>query len=316
MALKSTFGDNQAKIDIEERLDVLEKQLDRLKVMYEQYFMGIQKIPPAQLHRDVERGIRDMTQLNIRNTGLRYRFSTIGQKDGSYNSYWRRIMREIEQGRYVRDVRRAGQRAAAAGMDMPAELLGKLPKRIRDRIVRDRAALANRAEREGKLPAEDAAAEDAPVAVRDTRPKNVHTVSKDDLAMLEGDLDMDAMFDAITQDAPKAPALTPAPRSAPKPVPAAALPSPTSRRPASVPARLAPAGPPGMSEGQTRALYDRYVQARKLVGERTDNLSYDKLVSTLSKQAPAIMKQHNAKGVEFDVVVKGDKVVLKAKPKK
>jgi hypothetical protein len=52
------------------------------------------------------------------------------------------------------------------------------------------------------------------------------------------------------------------------------------------------------------------------VGERTDNLSYDKLVSTLSKQAPAIMKQHNARGVEFNVVVKGDKVVLKAKPKK
>jgi hypothetical protein len=74
--------------------------------------------------------------------------------------------------------------------------------------------------------------------------------------------------------------------------------------------------PPGMSEGQARDLYDRYVQARKLVGERTDNLTYDKLMGTLNKQAPKIMKQHNARGVEFNVVVKDDKVVLKAKPKR
>lgn len=314
MALKSTFGESKQKVDIEEALDVLEKQLDRLKVMYEQYFMAIQKIPPAQLHRDVERGIREMTQLNIRNTGLRYRFSTISQKYGSYNSYWRRILREIEQGRYIRDVRRAGQRAAAAGMDVPPEILSKMPKRMRDRIERDRAAVAKRAEREGKLGAPDESVDaSAPAVVRDPRPGNVHAIGADELTMLDGDFDMDAMFDAITREAPDA-ALAPPPPPAAKPRPSPA-PKPAPR-PAPPPPKPAPRPPTGMSEAQTRALYDRYVQARKLVGERTDNLSYDKLVSTLSKQAPAIMKQHNAKGVEFNVVVKGDKVILKAKPQK
>ena len=71
-----------------------------------------------------------------------------------------------------------------------------------------------------------------------------------------------------------------------------------------------------MTEDESRKLYSRYVQARKLVGERTDNLSYDRLMKTLNKQAPQIMKQHNASGVQFGIVIKGDKVVLKAKPKK
>lgn len=70
-----------------------------------------------------------------------------------------------------------------------------------------------------------------------------------------------------------------------------------------------------MTEAKTRDLYQRYVQARKKVGEK-GSVSYDKLVQSLNKQAPKIMQQHKAKGVEFDVVVKDDKVVLKAKPKR
>src|SRR5262245_42203009 len=97
VALKSTTGSDQP-LDIEEQLELLDQQLDRLKVMYEQYFMGIQKMAPAQLHRDVERGIRELTQAQIRNTALRYRFTTISQKFGSYNTYWRRTMSEIENG--------------------------------------------------------------------------------------------------------------------------------------------------------------------------------------------------------------------------
>jgi hypothetical protein len=71
-----------------------------------------------------------------------------------------------------------------------------------------------------------------------------------------------------------------------------------------------------MNEKQTKDLYERYVQARKLVGESTDNVSYQRLMRTLNQQAPRIMQQHNAKGVDFNVVIKGDKVILKARPKK
>ena len=74
--------------------------------------------------------------------------------------------------------------------------------------------------------------------------------------------------------------------------------------------------PPGMSSEQGQRLYRRYVQARKLVGERVDNLTYDKLMNKLSNQAPQIMKQHGAKSVDFNIVIKGNKVILRATPKK
>ena len=71
-----------------------------------------------------------------------------------------------------------------------------------------------------------------------------------------------------------------------------------------------------MSEQQARDLHAKYVQARKLVGEKTDDVTYEKLMATLHKQAPKIMSDHKASGVEFNVVIKDDKVILKAKPKK
>ena len=114
MALKSTT-DSGEPLDIEEQLELLEQQIERLKVMYEQYFMGIQKMAPGQLHRDLERGIRELTQRQIRNTALRYRFTNISQKFGSYNTYWRRTMNEIENGRYIRHISaRYGMNCATA----------------------------------------------------------------------------------------------------------------------------------------------------------------------------------------------------------
>ena len=70
-----------------------------------------------------------------------------------------------------------------------------------------------------------------------------------------------------------------------------------------------------MSEKQCRDLHARYAKARELVGDRSE-VPYDKLVASLSKQAPGIMKEHGARGVDFQVVVRGDKVLLKAKPVK
>ena len=70
-----------------------------------------------------------------------------------------------------------------------------------------------------------------------------------------------------------------------------------------------------MTEDKARALYQRYLQARKQVGKSTD-VRYADLVKSLNRQAPALMKRHKAKAVEFDVAVQGDKVILKAKPKR
>ena len=303
--------------EIGESLDSLHKLIDRCKVMYEQYFMGIQKIPPSQIHRDIERQIRELTQINIRNTGLRYRFATMTQKFGSYNTYWKRTMREIESGRYVRDIYRAGKRAAKKGEQIPEEMLAKLPKRMQDKIRKDRAKMAERMARQAER--------DGRPAPKGSTPGNVHQIDPDEADSLFGgdlkDLDLDAMFESITgvdeQAEAKAevPPAKPAPparkKAAPPPTPKP--PPPRQRaRPAAKPAANPP--PPGLDQNQSRQLFDKYVKARQLVGERTDNVSYDKLMRSLNKQAPTIMKKHGAKGVDWKVVIKGDKVVLKAKP--
>ena len=70
-----------------------------------------------------------------------------------------------------------------------------------------------------------------------------------------------------------------------------------------------------MSEAQARALHQRYLQARKMVGESTD-VPYERMVKTLSDQTARIMEQHKASTVDFKVVIKNDKVVLTAKPKR
>jgi hypothetical protein len=62
-------------------------------------------------------------------------------------------------------------------------------------------------------------------------------------------------------------------------------------------------------------LYQKYVKARQMVGDSTDGITYEKLLRSLHKEAPRIMEQHKAKGVEFNVVIKDNKVILKAKPK-
>jgi hypothetical protein len=116
----------------------------------------------------------------------------------------------------------------------------------------------------------------------------------------------------------------PAPGAGPRPAPPpgrpgteTAAPPPPPRLPA-VPRRAPVKGidpPPGMSEADTRALYAKFLKARQIVGENNEQMTYDKLVRTLRQQGAKIMEQYNAKGVEFGVVIKDNKVVLKAKPK-
>lgn len=305
LALQSNIKKQQkTSEEIGELLDQLGKLLDRTKVMYEQYFMGIQKLAPAQLHRDIERRIRDLTQMQIRNTALRFRFATLSQKFGSYNTYWKRTMRQIDRGEYIRDVARAGRRLRRKGEELPEELLVKLPKRMRDRIIRDREALARREERksERQLPA-GAAPND----------RGVFDLGGDD------DLDLDAIFRELEADSPAPASREPEPE--PEPVaPARARRSSAvhirQRRPAPTVQQPAPAvrPPPGMTESQGRDLFEKYAKARRLVGDSRP-VTYDQLMAKLGQQAPKIMRDHNARSVDFSVVIKGDKVVLKAKPK-
>src|SRR5678815_1665983 len=100
--------------EIEEQVGELETRVDRLRSLYEQYFMGIEKIEPGVARKDVERRIQVLRREQIRNTALRFRFNMIVQRYNTYQSYWMRICRQIEEGTYKRDILRAQQKLGAA----------------------------------------------------------------------------------------------------------------------------------------------------------------------------------------------------------
>ncbi|MDQ3298984.1 MAG: hypothetical protein M3619_20585, partial [Myxococcota bacterium] len=221
MASKSAQHEPEKAEVIEALLDLLDTTLDRVKVLYEQFFLGMQKQPPTHLHSDVERKLRDLTQMSIRNTALRYRFATLQQKFGSYNSYWRRTVKQIENGTYHRNLSKISRQAATSGEDIPEEILAAMPKRMRDQVKRDRdAVLALRKRREGAAPDADFT-DELGAATRPVRPADgAHKIAEDD------DFDLDAYFASVTSDDAK-----------PKPVvekaaaPPADLDPPTDREP-------------------------------------------------------------------------------------
>jgi hypothetical protein len=101
------------------------------------------------------------------------------------------------------------------------------------------------------------------------------------------------------------------------PFPVAERPTPRSEdRPAALPRPPAPPRPPpGMSDADVNALYAKYVQAKQMVGEAMGPREREKLLKTINAQAPKIMEQYKAKGVDFSVVVKDNQVIIRAKPK-
>ena len=82
---------------IENRLGEIERKMDRLRSLYESYFMGMEKIPPDTLRREVNRMMLEMQQVPIGRASLRFRFQALTQKWVLHMTYWNRTMREIDR---------------------------------------------------------------------------------------------------------------------------------------------------------------------------------------------------------------------------
>lgn len=91
---------------------------------------------------------------------------------------------------------------------------------------------------------------------------------------------------------------------------------PTGTRPAipdgppsrPMPQAGAPSGGPDI-----RALYDRYVDARRKNNERIDNVKFETLQQSVDKMMPKLREKHGNKAIDFEVVLQDGKVGLKPK---
>jgi hypothetical protein len=95
--------------------------------------------------------------------------------------------------------------------------------------------------------------------------------------------------------------------------------TPAAAKPASSPSSPPkPSGSPAsgqLSDDKLKAVYDAYVTAKRRNQEDTSKMTYESVAANLRKQVPELLKQHNAKSVEFKVVIKDGKATLKAVPK-
>src|SRR6185436_104839 len=72
--------------------------------------MSIERLEPMILRKEVDRRFWALRREQIRNTGLRFKLEMTIQRYNTYQQYWQRIVREIENGTYQRDLGRAAQR--------------------------------------------------------------------------------------------------------------------------------------------------------------------------------------------------------------
>jgi hypothetical protein len=219
---KKTIADAETTLD---ECDALLSELEVLRVAYERYFLGQERMPPAAAHDTFKRRLATLRNGFVRQTAVKFRVQMLQSKYLTYERLWTRTLQEIESGTYRRDVYKAQRRA-----------------KKKDSVPTDET------------------------------PPETRTVSS---VTIPG-------------------------------IPAASQP----------PSPPVPAGnDASLSESKLRAVYDAYVRAKRTCNEDVSKLSYESLASTLRKQAPGLLKQHNAQSLDFKVVIKDGKAVLRAVPK-
>lgn len=100
------------EFDVE--LATLEVKLERLRALYEQYFMGVERIEPAVARKDVDRRFWLMRKVKVRNTARRFKLQTLLQRYNTLQQHWGKICRQIENGTYKRHIARVERQALTA----------------------------------------------------------------------------------------------------------------------------------------------------------------------------------------------------------
>ncbi len=351
-------------LELEIAIEELETRVERLRALYEQYFMGFEKIPPAVVHKDVERRIYALRREQIRNTAKRFKLQTTIQRYNTFQQYWQRIMREIENGTYKRHVLRA-ERSMSTGKASkpPNSTLGESSPA--DAPPDSENATSSR-NRKSILPSSPR--HSIPTATRHSTlppPEKIEAftraLERDLAAALDGDLDFGQLSSAINGDsidldertpaarAPKAPPrrsiesreknelpataparldqpragqlrlpaqsavgghrLPPSPQKSAAKAEAKPLP-PIPKPPASADARPPQTSAAGLSADRVRQLHRDLIEAKAKTSD-AGTVSLNALTRKLEATVKQLGEKHAGKRIDFAVVIKDGKAVVK-----
>jgi hypothetical protein len=143
----------------------LEEELEEIKVKYEMYFIGAERMEPSRRRDDLKRNIARLKNAFTRNAGIRFRIQALHARYLSYERLWLRSAREKEQGTYRRDVLKARRKAVEApkGKAVPPDATAA--------AAPDRAAAPSRDATAGTPPPLPAARSSPPAPASMTEPE-------------------------------------------------------------------------------------------------------------------------------------------------
>ncbi|WP_305043477.1 hypothetical protein [Geoalkalibacter sp.] len=81
---------------------VIERNLKELQSLYERYFAGVEKLEPVKQREQLARSLRQFANRRIVQTDLRFQYQNLAQRFHAYAGYWDRILRLMDEGRFVR----------------------------------------------------------------------------------------------------------------------------------------------------------------------------------------------------------------------
>jgi len=82
----------------DDELDRLEEDIRKLKNKYDQFFAGIQKVPPSQERRNIEVFIHELAKQKMRDNARRFRYNQLLTRYNQFREMWARKIREREEG--------------------------------------------------------------------------------------------------------------------------------------------------------------------------------------------------------------------------
>jgi len=98
---------------VEPRIKDLNEEIDRLRVRYEQYFLGLERRAPSQAQAQLRSQLMELKRTPIGNTAIKFKLNTLWSRYLTFERMWQRTCTEIEEGRYHRDVYKARMREQA-----------------------------------------------------------------------------------------------------------------------------------------------------------------------------------------------------------
>jgi len=89
--------------DLKVTLDRIEADIAEVKRQYDLFFQGVRRQEPTDQRREVEDNVRRVGQRKITNSNDQFRFNNLQSRFYSFSNLWTRTVRDLEEGRMVRN---------------------------------------------------------------------------------------------------------------------------------------------------------------------------------------------------------------------